>query len=308
MAKYYRAGTSGNDTIMVGNRFFKGFDGWKVEAGAGDDTVVGSSMHDLLFGQAGNDYLYGGAGNDEIDGGTYDDQLFGQGGEDKLFGGEGNDFLYGDRWGQISYGDYRDELHGGAGTDWLYGDGGDDDLFGGSEDDTLFGGSGGDHLDGGLHNDNLYGHTHEDELIGGEGNDNLYGGDHSDTLTGGAGADVFHFLRDETGIDRITDFNGLRAPSANPLLNPSPLIPRDIINLRDLMDLETDFSGNSAADAISQGYLHFVQYQSADGGSFTRVYVDRNGGSNSEQLNQIAVVDVDNWLKTDLENPLNFII
>ena len=38
----------------------------KVEAGAGDDLVTGSSSGDIIDGGAGNDTLAGGAGNDFI--------------------------------------------------------------------------------------------------------------------------------------------------------------------------------------------------------------------------------------------------
>jgi len=46
------------------------YDGLKVYALSGNDSITGSSFDDVLFGYAGNDSLNGGAGNDIIDGGT----------------------------------------------------------------------------------------------------------------------------------------------------------------------------------------------------------------------------------------------
>ncbi len=80
-----------------------------IDAGGGDDTVIGS------------------AGDDVISGGT---------GSDSLSGGEGSDSLYG--------GDGKDALDGGAGNDVLDGGAGNDTLTGGAGDDTIDGGAGND--------------------------------------------------------------------------------------------------------------------------------------------------------------------
>ncbi len=55
------------------------WDGSKLfDAGAGDDTVVGSNLDDKVQGGAGGDTLSGGAGNDYLLGGVGDDILHGQ--------------------------------------------------------------------------------------------------------------------------------------------------------------------------------------------------------------------------------------
>ena len=68
--------------------------------GAGNDTIVGNELANVLKSGAGNDVVSGGAGNDTIDGGA---------GADKIDGGAGNDLLIG--------GAGNDTISGGAGTD-----------------------------------------------------------------------------------------------------------------------------------------------------------------------------------------------
>jgi subtilisin family serine protease/Ca2+-binding RTX toxin-like protein len=117
-----------------------------VDAGAGNDSVVGGSGNDTLTAGSGKNTLVGGAGSDRLNG---------SGGRDLLKGGEGNDRLYGN-----------------AGDDTLYGEGGVD---------RLFGGAGNDLLDGGSSNDKLYGDAGNDTLYGNRGADLVNGGDGTDT-------------------------------------------------------------------------------------------------------------------------------
>ena len=58
---------------------------------SGNDTLVGSSLGDLLDGLGGNDSLSGGDGDDTILGGTGNDTLDGGSGDDSMVGGTGND-------------------------------------------------------------------------------------------------------------------------------------------------------------------------------------------------------------------------
>jgi Ca2+-binding RTX toxin-like protein len=60
--------------------------GANVDAGGGDDTVVGSKLGDMIL---------GGWGHDKLDGGVGDDKLYGGDNNDTLTGGEGNDLLDG---------------------------------------------------------------------------------------------------------------------------------------------------------------------------------------------------------------------
>jgi subtilisin family serine protease/Ca2+-binding RTX toxin-like protein len=117
-----------------------------IDAGAGNDSVVGGSANDTITGGSGKNTLVGGAGNDRLNG---------SGGRDLLIGGEGNDRLYGNN--------------------------GDDTLNGEGGVDRLFGGAGNDVLDGGSSNDKLYGEDGNDTLYGNRGADLINGGPGSDT-------------------------------------------------------------------------------------------------------------------------------
>ncbi|OJX05334.1 MAG: hypothetical protein BGO72_14040 [Burkholderiales bacterium 70-64] len=82
-------GTSAGDTLDAGagNDIVMGLDG--------DDVILGGEGDDLLQGGDGNDVLDGGAGNDVVHGGQGADQLTGGGGRDELYGGPGGDsYLY----------------------------------------------------------------------------------------------------------------------------------------------------------------------------------------------------------------------
>lgn len=66
-----------------------------VQAGAGNDIVVGSPGNDVMSGGAGRDKLSGGAGFDALHGGSGNDDLDGGDGNDRLYGNEGDDLLTG---------------------------------------------------------------------------------------------------------------------------------------------------------------------------------------------------------------------
>ena len=83
----------------------------RVDAGTGDDVVLGTPLRDFLSGGFGKDRIFGGDGNDWVDGGWGDDDLNGYRGNDVLFGGYGNDSIHG--------GDGDDRLNGGPGNDRL---------------------------------------------------------------------------------------------------------------------------------------------------------------------------------------------
>ncbi|MGL5063197.1 MAG: calcium-binding protein [Microcoleus sp.] len=95
----------------------------------GDDTVIGSTIGDLILGNDGEDSLVGNFGNDS---------LFGGKGKDDLWGSEGNDCV-----------------SGGQDADWIRGQAGDDILLGGRGNDILYSGNGNDTLIGGLGRDYL---------------------------------------------------------------------------------------------------------------------------------------------------------
>jgi Ca2+-binding RTX toxin-like protein len=57
-----------------------------VEAGDGDDALIGDGRWNWLYGGAGNDHIEGRGGNDHLDGGGHDAE-----GGDLLNGGDGKD-------------------------------------------------------------------------------------------------------------------------------------------------------------------------------------------------------------------------
>ncbi|MFN9176192.1 MAG: calcium-binding protein [Synechocystis sp.] len=77
--------------------------------GAGNDTVTGNALANVISGGAGNDTLNGDAGNDSLNGGIGNDALTGGLGVDILTGDAGDDILVG--------GAGVDILTGGAGND-----------------------------------------------------------------------------------------------------------------------------------------------------------------------------------------------
>ncbi len=163
---------------------------------AGNDTITGTPLADLIFGLAGDDMISGGDGNDELHGNAGSDTLNGDGGNDELVGNADDDTLRG--------GDGSDALDGRGGADRLFGDNGADVLDGGADNDALAGGSGNDELDGRDGADSLLGQAGADDLRGDRGADRLAGGAGDDLLVGGANPDRmdggpgrdWHFARD----------------------------------------------------------------------------------------------------------------
>ena len=197
-----------------------------INAGDGNDTVIGGTGDDTINGGSGADKIFGNSGNDLLNGDGGNDNLYGGEGSDLMFGGTGNDFMLGEAGNDfMDGGNDADSLDGGSGNDKLFGGAGNDTLYGGSSRDTLKGGSGGDLLQGGGgeadfadysdrtaplslsiddkandgeagEGDNIDGKI--EVIIGGSGadriggngkNNTLYGGEGNDTIDGGAGDD-----------------------------------------------------------------------------------------------------------------------
>ena len=93
-------------------------EGYKIYAGAGNDSIYGGSGNDVIYGQAGDDFILAYEGNDTLYGGSGNDQLYGREGNDILEGGEGDDILYGGA-GDDTYifgrGDGVDTIHDAVG-------------------------------------------------------------------------------------------------------------------------------------------------------------------------------------------------
>lgn len=188
---------SDNSTINVGSGTAsgssEGLDNFNdieaVDAGAGNDTVTGSTANDYIFGGAGNDAIDGGAGNDELTGGA---------GNDNLNGGDGVD--------EVSYSELISAVivDLSVGTTTGSGSGSDtlesiENVVGSQAADSITGSSADNELEGGLGNDTLSGGAGNDVLFAGTGNDTVYGGEGADLIVGGDGA----------GDDRYDGGNGI---------------------------------------------------------------------------------------------------
>ncbi len=196
----------------------------QINAGAGNDTIIGSAFGDAFNGEDGADSILGNSGNDSITGGNGNDTVFGGIGNDIFAGGEGDDRLEGEAGDDTLYGnDGADLLNGGAGNDILNGGVGSDTLNGSSGNDGLSGGSDDDFLNGGAGNDTLYGLLGNDSLIGGTENDLCFGGDGNDTVTG------------QTGTDTLVGGNG----GPNGVANPSDSFGFDIAERNETFDFAT---------------------------------------------------------------------
>ena len=160
----------------------------EIDAGAGDDTVTGTSAADTIRGNAGDDTLNGGGGDDTflttgsgdgldtIDGGTGTNTWLGSGGNDY--------FRVTDNIGNLTN---IQAIDGGAGYDKILGTGGDDHLDFSNPGFTL---------------------TGIEEIDAGAGNDtvttsNLTGGIN---YRGGSGDDTFVFQASAKSAT-ILDFN-----------------------------------------------------------------------------------------------------
>jgi Ca2+-binding RTX toxin-like protein len=200
-----------------------------INAGAGDDTVVGS---------AGNDTIEGGAGNDQINGGAGDDVfLVGLGsGSDEYDGGAGydtikataNNTVISINWlytpmEEISANGFTGVTitggNGGAGNDTL--DFRHTVITGPI---TMVGGAGDDIFYGSVGNDVIKGDAGYDRLFGDLGNDTIEGGAGNDYMVGGAGDDVF-LIGASAGIDEFDGSEGvdtIQASAANVVITMGP--------------------------------------------------------------------------------------
>lgn len=216
---------AGNDTMNLSTLDLTKFSGLtdgsiEIRGGAGNDTLVGSPLADVLKGEDGNDTLNGGAGNDTLIGGNGNDTLIGGAGDDILDGGAGDDMysfsgstdLGSDTVVQATSGNLDTLGFGSFGgaivvdismttpqvvragqlTLTLSDGAGIDNVQGTAYDDVILGNTGGNSLMGNGGKDYLWGRGGNDWLDGGAGNDTLYGGDGNDTLLGKGGNDSLY--------------------------------------------------------------------------------------------------------------------
>jgi Ca2+-binding RTX toxin-like protein len=174
----YIEGTTADDKVTiwsgigVTNTNTAATEGDVIDAGAGDDWVIGSWADDRIQGGDGKDQLDGLAGNDIIEGGAGDDTINADGIVKEGYlntvaaSSHGNDFADGGE------GDDR------AGTNQISGQGGNDALLGGAMADQIDGGAGDDLISGAGGADTIKGRAGRDVIYGSA---NMTVGEHTDT-------------------------------------------------------------------------------------------------------------------------------
>lgn len=218
---------------------------YRLEGGAGNDSLRGAGGDDILVGGVGKDTYSGGAGNDTI---YFDsDDNFWVGGSANDVGGSGTDTLMVEQGSTFStsglswYGferffgaDGRDTvkgndnsvdyyLNGGAGSDTLRGAGGNDTLIGGAGRDTYSGGAGNDTIYYGA-GDNMWDANGRALDVGGSGIDTLVGsfstgglswygierflGAEADDTVSGNNGSVDYYLNGGAGNDTLRGAGG----------------------------------------------------------------------------------------------------
>jgi Ca2+-binding RTX toxin-like protein len=171
--------------------------------------------------------------------------------------------------------DVRNVLRGGDGKDTINGFGGDDTLFGGNGADILLGGAGSDRIIG-----DFLGDTQS-----------------ADKLNGGAGADTFIFVNAAKTLQTIAVTTPNGAPGGTLVQEVSVMDTisdfdttgddHDTLDLSILFDIKSRTFTGSAQDAITQGFLRFVQV-----GGTTQVIYDTNGGTHTDTANNFTIVEL----------------
>jgi Ca2+-binding RTX toxin-like protein len=215
-------GTSGNAAVIVtdgGIRILSGtvpthqIRSIVVATGDGNDKVslsyVGSAQFTQLWQVP---IIDGGAGNDTILGSQLCDLLYGVSGDDTIIGLESGDHLYGGLGADRLFGDYGSNHAQGSGADFLYGEIGADVLIGDQGNDTLLGFAGDDLLFGRDGDDTLLGMDGNDSVFGEAGNDRMfwYPSDGTDVHEGGAGIDTTEVNGTDVGDLFAVAANGSR--------------------------------------------------------------------------------------------------
>ncbi|MBN8914496.1 MAG: hypothetical protein J0I31_02735 [Rhizobiales bacterium] len=239
---------AGNDTI-VGNSSALGY----IDGAAGNDTITGGGLADILLGGTGNDTIHAGDGDDLLEGGADDDTLYGEAGADVLQGNDGNDILV-----------------GGAGADRLDGGSGSDTASYASDTvsvtvnlqvgTSIGGGAAGDQL---INIENLIGGSANDTLTGNAGDNSFKGGAGADIMDGGAGIDTLSYEGSTTAIKVALGEAGVQATSTNTVTTADDFGDK-FINFENVIggnkadtitgnSLDNVLSGGGGADTISGG-------------------------------------------------------
>jgi Ca2+-binding RTX toxin-like protein len=229
-----------------------GSDFENVDAGKGDDTIVGTSGANVINGDDGNDTITGGDGNDTLNGGNGNDTFLegsASNGGDTITGGAGTDTVnYGSRMNAVTV-----TIGTGSADDGEDMEGDDvtvENVVGGAGDDVITGDSGNNVITGG---------AGADTLKGGGGDDTFVEGD----TTGENGADD---IDGEAGFDTVTYYG--RTAGVN-------------VSLNDTAD-DGDTTGMGEGDNV-KGCEKVVGTDSADTitGGATNDYIEGRGGGDT---------------------------
>jgi Ca2+-binding RTX toxin-like protein len=178
-------------------------------------------------------------------------------------------------------------------NDTLTGNGVANDLRGGAGNDTINGGGGDDILVGGAGQDTIVGGTGRDRILG----DHIADAAAADTLTGGADADTFVFVKAAHSGKSTSTVFGIQPASVTDKITDFDTTgtDHDFIDVATLLDLQSNVAGTTAQQAISQGYLYFVQ-----SGDSTKVMFDANGGSHGDGANNYVIAELAGVAPADL--------
>lgn len=189
--------TGGDDTLDLSDITVNDIE--LIDAGGGDDFVVGSSGDDVIRGNAGDDVLFGGEGNDTFT------ILGNPEGFDVFIGGGGIDTILGSTWNDtLGLANVSGNLDGieaidmGGGYDRVYLTGDNDSL-----DLSGIAVSGVELIDAGSGNDFVIGSSGDDVIRGNAGDDVLSGGEGNDTFTILGNPEGFDIFIGGSGIDTI---------------------------------------------------------------------------------------------------------
>ncbi len=154
-----------------------------------DDTLVGSTVTELIQSYSGDDSIVGGGGPDTIEGGDGNDTIWGGMDDDSIGGGQGDNFIYGGNDPRVDrlVDDGDDVIRGGDGKDVVYAGGGNNSVSVYGGDNTVYAGDGNDFLrtDSGAEDGVTY-------MFIGKGDDTVRTGQYADSIgIYGAGADQY---------------------------------------------------------------------------------------------------------------------
>jgi Ca2+-binding RTX toxin-like protein len=164
-----------------------------TDVSAGNDTLTGSNLVDILWGGAGDDILAGGTGDDTINGGPGSDTISYA---DRTSGIVNCSLLA--TCGILTESDVFNTVSMMPDIENIRGGDGADNLTGNTAANIIWGGVGADTINGGDGSDTIYGQAGNDIIHGDNDDDIIAGGDGTDTLAGDAGNDLVDATEETT--------------------------------------------------------------------------------------------------------------